>query len=51
MQHRPQDLPTRDLIAGIQSPYQTEYNKAAYIAELLHREYEEQVGLEDALSQ
>ena len=51
MKHRPQDLPTRDLVAGIQSPYQTEFNKAAYIAELLHREHEERQGIEDVLSQ
>jgi len=51
MQHRPQDLPTRDLVAGIQSPYQTEENKAAYTAELLHREYGEREGIEEVLSQ
>ena len=51
MLHLPKDLPTRDLVAGIQSEYQTEENKAAYTAELLHRIYSEQEGIEDVMSQ
>jgi hypothetical protein len=51
MRHLPEDMPTRDLVAGIQSPYQTEFNKAAYTAELLHRKHSEQEGLEDVMSQ
>ena len=51
MLHRPQDLLTRELIRAINSEFQTEENKAAYTAELLHREYGEREGIEEVLSQ
>ena len=51
MNHLPKDLLTRELVAAINSDFQTDANKAAYTAELLHRIYEEQVGIEDVMSQ
>ena len=51
MKHEIEDYTTNDLIAAINSDFQTDANKAAYTAELLHREYGEREGIEDVLSQ
>ena len=51
MRHLPKDMLTRELVRAINSKFQTEENKVAFTAELLHREYEEQQGIEDVLSQ
>ena len=51
MTHEIEDYTTNDLIAAINSDFQTDHNKAEYTAELLHRLTQEQEGVEEILSQ
>ena len=51
MRHLPEDMLTRELVRAINSEFQTEENKVAFTAELLHRIHSEQEGLEDVMSQ
>ena len=51
MNHEIEDYTTNDLIAAINSDFQTDANKAEYTAELLHRTYKEQEILKDTLIQ
>ena len=51
MNHEIEDYTTNDLIAAINSDFQTDANKAEYTMELLHRMLKEQEGLEEVLSQ
>jgi len=51
MRHEIEDYTTNDLIAAINSDFQTDSNKAECIAELLHRMTLEQEGVAEILSQ
>ena len=51
MKHQIEDYTTNDLIAAINSDFQTDANKAEFIVELLHRITQEQEGVEDVMSQ